>query len=58
METDQVLLVSECNGRISKLHSKAYNRLKPVVAALNPIAAGAEMCRRFDAGLPAEQVFA
>jgi hypothetical protein len=69
----QVLLVSECNGRISELRSKgydietskekdcygfAYHRLKPEGIVLSPIAAAAERCRRFDAGLPAEQIFA
>jgi hypothetical protein len=69
----QVLLVSECNGRISELRSKgidvetskekdqygfAYHRLKPEGVVLSPIAAAAERCRRFDAGLPAEEVLA
>ena len=69
----QVLLVSECNGRISELRSKgydietskikdvygfAYHRLKPERKWVHELPNTKEMCRRFDAGLPAEQVFA
>lgn len=68
-----MLLVSECNGRISELRSKGYDietskgkdkfgfafhRLRPEGPLLSPTAAAAEMCRRFDAGLSAEQIFA
>ena len=69
----QVLLVSECNGRISELRSKgydietnkekdrcgfAYHRLNLASVVLSPIAHTAEKCRRFDAGLVAQEVFA
>jgi hypothetical protein len=69
----QVLLVSECNGRSSELRSKgydietskekdrygfAYHRLKPARAVLSPIAYAAQKSRRFDAGLPANEIFA
>jgi hypothetical protein len=65
------MLISEVNGRINELRSKgydietsrgkdpygfAYHRLRRT--GFDPIAASAEMCRRFDAGLPATEIFA
>jgi hypothetical protein len=68
----QVLLVSECNGRISELRSKgydietstqkdpygfAYHRLTPEGVQLSSIQRARAMCELFDAGAPADQVF-